>query len=228
MPPPAPKIGTTSVRRGGSDGEGPFVLPVALLATVLCSRVLAGKGMAGDGGEGANAVYFLVHGAIAIHASGRRGARELGHFRVGAYFGEEGCLLGAHWRAQLSADGACEAQLIEAANLEMLLNHYVTVRDEVYATAALRVRQSALLGVDAAEKAHARAPAKTAPDSPPQCPFLAREGGAAPAADGRHDEPRAEGHGGVDGGAARRGLLTGGSWGGGARACIWVRRGRVP
>ena len=30
----------------------------------------------------------------------------------------------------------------------MLLNHYVTVRDEVYATAALRVRQSALLGVD--------------------------------------------------------------------------------
>ena len=62
-------------------------------------------------------------GAIAIHASGRRGARELGHFRVGAYFGEEGCLLGAHWRAQLSADGACEAQLIEAANLEMLLNH---------------------------------------------------------------------------------------------------------
>ncbi|KAH8048298.1 voltage-gated potassium channel [Aureococcus anophagefferens] len=48
----------------------------------------------------------------------------------------------------LSADGACEAQLIEAANLEMLLNHYVTVRDEVYATAALRVRQSALLGVD--------------------------------------------------------------------------------
>ena len=62
-------------------------------------------------GEVANAVYFLVHGAIAIHASGRRGARELGHFRVGAYFGEEGCLLGAHWRAQLSADGACEAQL---------------------------------------------------------------------------------------------------------------------
>ena len=117
---------------------------VAVLGPLLADsgEVLVGKG------EVANAVYFLVHGAIAIHASGRRGARELGHFRVGAYFGEEGCLLGAHWRAQLSADGACEAQLIEAANLEMLLNHYVTVRDEVYATAALRVRQSALLGVD--------------------------------------------------------------------------------
>ena len=49
-------------------------------------------------------------------------------------------------------------------------------------TALLKELDVVLLGADAAERAHARAPAKKAPDSPPQCPFLAREGGAALAA----------------------------------------------
>ena len=92
----------------------------ALLAD--SGEVLVGKG------EVATAVHFLVSGTVAIHASARRGARHLGAFRVGAYFGEEGCLLNAYWRAQLSADGACEVQLIEAHNLKLLLDHYVDAR----------------------------------------------------------------------------------------------------
>jgi len=116
---------------------------VAVLTPVLAN---AGEVVVGRG-EVASALYFLVHGTILLHASGLRGARRLGAIRVGAHFGEEGCLLRAQWRAQLSADRSCEMQLIEADQLEALLAHYLEVGDELYSRAVDRLERSSLLEV---------------------------------------------------------------------------------
>ena len=128
---------------------------VAVLAPVLANagEVVVGKG------EVANAVYFLVHGTVLVHASGLKGARRLGAIRVGAHFGEEGCLLRARWRAQLSADRSCEMQLIEAEPLDLLLAHYLQVGDELYRTAVQRLEASSLLEA---------APDRAKPASPPR------------------------------------------------------------
>ena len=109
--------------------------------------------------EVADAVHFVVSGEVAVRVSSVPGARQLARLRAGSYFGDEGCLLGAHWKAILCGGATTEMQLIKKPDLSLLLATYTDVARELVAVATERLRRCSLLStatpVAEAQAAHA-------------------------------------------------------------------------
>ncbi|KAJ1460173.1 hypothetical protein M885DRAFT_509944 [Pelagophyceae sp. CCMP2097] len=90
----------------------------------------------------ADSLYFVVTGAVSIRFTLVPGARELGRVESGSYFGDEGCLLGAHWEAHLVAASPTELQHVSRQDLSVILANFPDVAEGLVEVAQHRLERA--------------------------------------------------------------------------------------
>ena len=87
-------------------------------------------------GSQADEMYFLVRGRATV----LYGEREVLTIEAGSYFGEIGCIMGGIRRASIKAVTVVELQALSRRNLNILLNEYPEVAEELKGVAKHRAK----------------------------------------------------------------------------------------
>ena len=87
-------------------------------------------------GSQADEMYFLVRG----HATVLYGEKEVLAIEAGSYFGKIGCIMGGIRRASIKAVTVVELQALSRRNLNILLNEYPEVAEELKGVAKHRAK----------------------------------------------------------------------------------------
>ena len=87
-------------------------------------------------GSQADEMYFLVRGRATV----LYGEKEVLTIEAGSYFGEIGCIMGGIRRASIKAVTVVELQALSRRNLNILLNEYPEVAEELKGVAKHRAK----------------------------------------------------------------------------------------